>query len=198
MFDGSPPPANPYRTPQPSSIAHAAKTLERTPNRRIERRDLLYTLDGEGEGAPGFLAPVLYDVTTTLDPFDDATVTNPLEANERVATKGEAPSYRLSNVDTQELAVNAGRRVAQRGKCDSTQRRPEKRRRRNEAAGQPRARNIKGVGNEYGRAATEASTQKQVEASAVRAGDACDTFSTARDISIDELPIEYDLPMHSR
>jgi hypothetical protein len=101
------------------------KRLERTPNRRIERRDLLCALDGERKGAPGFFAPVVNDVATALDPFGDAAVADSLEADERVTTKGEPPADWLSNVDTQELAVNAGRGVAKYWECHSAQGRPE-------------------------------------------------------------------------
>src|SRR5689334_14755541 len=110
------------------------RRLERTPNRRIERRYLLCALDGERQGAPGFFAPVMNRVATAFDPFGDAAVADSLEADERVPMKGEAPTDWPSNVDTQKLAVNAGRRVGESGKCDSTECCPHQRRRRNEPA----------------------------------------------------------------
>src|SRR5437868_4079081 len=101
------------------------RRLERTPDRRIERRNLLYALDCEVEGAAGFFAPVVNRAAIAFDPLDDAAAVNTLQPNERVAAKGEAPAGRRTNVDTEQLAVNASGRVAESGERDASERGPE-------------------------------------------------------------------------
>jgi hypothetical protein len=158
----------------------------------------LCALNGEREGAPGFFAPVVDDVATAFDPFGDAAVADTLEADKRVTTKGEAPTDRLSNVDTQQLAVNAGRRIGQRRKGHSAQRRPEEWWRRNDTTGQPATRGPKGIGDENRCPTAEAARKKEVEPSAVGSGHTRDSFPSTGDVPIHELPVEYDLPVTRR
>ena len=152
-------------------------------------------LDGEREGAPGFFAPVVDGVATAFDPFGDAAIVDSLEADERVSKKGEAPTDRPSNVDTQKLAVNAGRGIAESGQRHSAQRRPKQGRRRNETTRKSRTRHSQGVGYENRRAAAEAAAEKEIESSAIGTCHACDPFSSSGDVPIHELPIEDDLSM---
>jgi hypothetical protein len=158
----------------------------------------LCALNGEREGAPGFFAPVVDEVTTAFDPFGDAAVADALEADKRVTTKSEAPTDRLSNVDTQQLAVNAGGRVGQGRKGHSAQRRPEERWRRNETTGQPTTRGAKRIGDKNRCPAAEAARKKEVEPSAVGTGHTRDSFPSTGDVPIHELPVENDLPVTRR
>src|ERR1043166_7219237 len=119
---------------QPASANSEIRRLERTPDRSIECRNLLNALDGEQQGAPGFLAPVVDGRTISFDPRDDTAVANTLQTNERVVAKGETPTRWCSNVDTKKLAVNARDGVVFRGHRDAAECGPQHRWWRNEPA----------------------------------------------------------------
>src|SRR5689334_15026533 len=110
MWAGSPPPANPYTQPLAASRRPAAmrrRALER-PDRRIEGRDGIGTLDDEREGTAGALVPVLHGtLLAALHPLLDAAPVHALEAGQGVSAEGDPPVDGCPNVGAEQVPVNA-------------------------------------------------------------------------------------------
>ena len=201
MCAGRPPPANPYRVTHADasrSSVNAARKLEETPDRGVDRRDGIGSLDDKRQGAAGGLVSILHRlVGRALDPFLKATTIHPFEAHERIAPKRGAPVNWCPNVGPKHSRVNADYGVCLGRDVQATERRPEQRARRDKATTRLRPRHLKGIADENGRTAADPTAEKEIQPNAVGRRDSRDPVAARVHISVVELPLEDDLAIAS-
>src|SRR5687768_4860787 len=146
--------------------------LRKNPDARVECTDVVDAGDEEVELPTRALVPIANaPVGESLDPFYYTVALDAFDAPQRVANERDSPGDRLPNVGTQCISVNARRGVSQRWNCQSAERAPEQRRRRDQTACEVfRAVRQPQLGSEQHRCATaEAACQEEIEPRAVGA-----------------------------
>src|SRR5258708_11629633 len=188
MCPGRPPPAKPYRVMHAVSTTRSGSSLE-TPDRGIERSNDIGTLNDERERTARRLVAVLHLlIRGAFDPLLQAAVSDSVESRQRVAAKGGAPMHRCSNVGPEHASVNAYDCVPLSGHVERSQRGPQERGRRNDMTHHVRTGDLKGVANENGRTAPEATAKKKVEAEAVGGRNSCHTIAPGEHLTLVQLP----------
>ena len=198
MCAGSPPPVKPYRVRHPlsaTSVSSAsARAVLEIPDRGIERRNGIGTLNVERERAPGGLVAVFHSlVGRPVDPLLQSAAVHSFQTHEGVSAERDPPVDRAPDICAHCIGIHADEGVRFGRDVEASERRPEQGARRHKLARHWGTGCPERIPDQDRGAAAESASQEEVEAHAVGGGNPCYSIATGRHVPVAQFPLEDDL-----